>query len=178
MHSSIIALLQLATSLLMAAKTSTALPMTSREVIVQIASRAVQLSAQALVVPPPGFAQVSNDGIWPNAKDLRQSLYLDSRSRSVPLGVNLQLLDSYTSFGDLNGDGFDDAVTVVARGAADYELAAMLNQGGVMFNIADVPLGSSLPQIASHEIQNGKFILGTGSSSASYELLGDRLFRE
>ncbi len=183
MNSIIGTLLQLTTSLLFAAKSNSSLPLAVREQMVRFAERSIQLSAQALAEVPAGFVEIKNDGIWPNIKDLGQSLYLSVQGKYVPLGQGVRLIESYTSFGDMNNDGLDDAVVVVKRtslnGTQEYALAAMLNQGGVLFNIDDLSLGSSAT-IGSHHVVNGKLMLGTPGTNAAettslYELFGDRL---
>jgi hypothetical protein len=96
----------------------------------------------------------------------------------VRLGSGVTLLQQYTSFGDLNHDGADDAAVILAKpstaggaeGGESYFLAAMLNQGGVMFDIAELPLGSTA-NINSHQIASGTIILG----SNQYKLLGTDL---
>lgn len=183
MNSLIATLLQLTTSLLLVAKQSDTMPLAAREGIVGVAGRAIQLSTQALMEIPPGFVQIKNNGIWPTAADLGNSLYLDARGKYVPFGQSVQALYSYSSFGDINNDGFDDAFAVVKRslsgGGYEYALAAMLNQGNVLFNIDDATLGSSI-EIYSHHVVNGALDIdmsesGLARKTRHYGLLGNQI---
>ncbi|HVO29058.1 MAG TPA: hypothetical protein VMT81_03695 [Candidatus Paceibacterota bacterium] len=144
---------------------------------VAIGSRAVQLAAQAEAMPRISFAIPPNDSAAPNIKDLGHAAYLDAAGNYVPLGPTVALVQEDTSFGDLNGDGFDDAAAVVERadagGGTDLALAAMLNQGGIMFDIADLPLVSGI-QVVSHAIVPGGDIV---LNSSTYYLLGDQLVK-
>ena len=103
------------------------------------------------------FQVPPNDSVWPNIKDLSNAPYIIGPGQWSQLSRNgpTSAAGKYTSFGDLNHDGSDDAAAIVNRptasGTPNYFLAAMLNQGGIMFNIADLPLGTSL-NIASHTI--------------------------
>ncbi|MDE2019204.1 MAG: hypothetical protein KGJ13_02535 [Patescibacteria group bacterium] len=167
----LMSLLQAAASLLLFAQ-GHALPASSTQAIVNFGSNAVQLVTQAAA--PIDFSVPQNNGIWPNTADLVQAPYLDGQGRWSRLGSTVQLIPADTSFGDLNGDGLDDAIVVVNRptalGTSAYYLAAMLNQGGIMFNIADYPLGQGFT-MASHTVRDGEaFVNGTG-----YRLLGNTL---
>lgn len=141
---------------------------------VNFGSNAVQIVEQATA--PIGFQVPPNDSFWPDIKDLSNAPYIDGTIDGVndwtQLGSAVTLLPNYTSFGDLNHDGVDDAAAIVERpsadGTANYYLAAMLNQGGIMFNIADYPLGTTL-NIASHTITSDIAWL----NNSSYELLGN-----
>ena len=185
MHTVTIALLQLAASLLITVQKapSNASPMLTEQVIA-FASRAVQISTQELASSPPGYVPIPNNGIWPSALDLDRSLYLDSSGSYVSLGESMQAFDSYASFGDLNGDGVDDAVVVVKKTPADgvpsFALAFLLNQGGILFNIADAPL-LNISDVESHAILDGQFSLGVktnpGSKMLHYKLLGNEVVR-
>jgi hypothetical protein len=103
--------------------------------------------------------------------------YIDAPGHWTRLGNTIQLFTGDTSFGDLNHDGLDDAAVIVNRpssnGTPNYFLAAMLNQNGIMFNIADFPLGTNI-DIASHSIVQGTILL----NSNSYELLGNTIIKE
>ena len=160
----------MAASVLLFAQNHT-LPPEVLQSTVNLGSNTVQLVTQAAA--PIDFPVPQNDSIWPNAKDLLRAPYLNAPGHWSPLGSAVQLMQADTSFGDLNQDGLDDAAVIVDRpsaGAAHYYLAAMLNQGGILFNIADYPLGSSLT-VATHTISNGvAWVNGTG-----YRLLGNTL---
>lgn len=139
---------------------------------VNLANRSVEIVAQANAQIP--FAVTANDGVWPNMRDLQNAAYRDANGNWVRLGPSVALIQEDTSFGDLNGDGLDDAAVIVnkpdASGGAHYYLVAMLNQGGVMFDVAERSLGSSV-NITTHRITNGVITLG----DASYQLIGTTL---
>ena len=118
-----------------------------------------------------------NDSAWPNAKDLKNAPYIDASGHWARLGKTVELLDGNTSFGDLNRDGMDDAAVIVNRplsnGTPNYFLAAMLNQNGIMFNIADFSLGTSI-NITSHSVTGGIILL----NGDHYELLGNMIIKD
>lgn len=171
--SALLALLQAAAAVLAFAQShaATASPTLTQSAI-NFGSNTVQIVTQAAA--PIDFQVPPNDSVWPNIKDLSNAPYIDGPGQWTHLGATVQLLPEYTSFGDLNNDGMDDAAAIVDRptasGAQNYFLAAMLNQGGIMFNIADFPLGSNL-DIASHTISNDVAWL----NSDRYELLGNTI---
>ncbi len=181
-------LLQLAASLLTGVRNDTHLSPAAAQQTIAVASRAIQFSAQAEAMSKINFPTVQNNGIWPNIADLYNAPYLGANGKYVPLApaAGVSLIAEDTSFGDINGDGLDDAAAVVEmtdnNGSTTFALAAMLNQGGIMFNIADFPLGSAA-QIYSHHIAPGGDIIlngqfGTASAQTStYELFGDQLIK-
>jgi hypothetical protein len=186
--STIATLLQLVVSLLAGAQHNAAMAPSTTKATIAIASRAIQLSAQVEAMPKIPFAIPPNDSNDPNMKDLMQSAYIGSNGAYVPaVGAGVGIVQGDTSFGDLNDDGYDDAVTVVQRtdmaGNTTFALAAMLNQGGMMFNIDDVPLGSTV-QVYSHNIvQGGDLVInmsvnGAAAATSTYYLLGDELLKE
>lgn len=136
--------------------------------VVTIGEQGIQLAAQAGQVVP--FDVPKNNSIYPNIKDLAQAAYRDANGHWVPVGSSVMLLGEYTSFGDLNKDGIDDAVVVIKKTSPlgqSYFLAAMLNQGGVMFDVAERPLGSTIA-ITTHKISAGEIDI----DSARYILFG------
>ncbi len=139
---------------------------------VNIAGNAVQIATQAEA--PIGFAVAQNDGIWPNMRDLLNAPYRAADGAWVRLGNGVQLVQEDTSFGDLNHDGMDDAAVVVKKsmpgGTQGYFLAAMLNQGGIMFDIAEMPLGTNFAA-AAHAIASGTAML----NGKHYQLIGNAL---
>ncbi len=183
MNTIVLQLLQATAALLLAAQThqSELSPALTAQLI-SAASHTVQLGTQMLA-PQPSTPEVPSTNIWPNISRLRNSFYLDSAGARVRTGNGIQLLEEYTSFGDLNLDGLDDAMVVVqnisAEGAASYVLAALLNQGGILFNIADYPLPKNLI-IDSHRIESGVFNIELQDESGAkqklrYKLLGNSL---
>ncbi len=168
---SLLALLQAAAAVLTFAQ-SHAPSAAFAEQAVNFGSNAVQLVTQAAA--PINFSVPANDSIWPNIKDLLGAPYIDGAGHWTRLGSTVQLIQEDTSFGDINHDGMDDAAVIVNRpsadGAPNYYLAAMLNQGGIMFNVADFPLGASM-NIASHTVANGIISL----DGAHYGLLGNTI---
>jgi hypothetical protein len=183
MNTAIALLLQAATSILMGVGQNAKLSYAVREQAVIVAEHAIQMATQAEVMPHIGFSVPKNTNIWPTAGDLMQSAYHAADGSWVPLGKNVQLVPSSISFGDINSDGVDDAVAVVTQTASDgssrYALAAMLNQDNILFNIADLPLGTGV-QVFSHSIQNNQIAIDMKIGDAAeqtyhYELLGNQL---
>jgi hypothetical protein len=172
MNSSILTLLQLATSLLLMAQRGTTPPATAQKLVV-LAEQSIQISTQALA--PIDFPVVPNNGPTPNIVDVANAPYIGPNGKYTPMGSSVQIVEEDTSFGDLNGDAVDDAATVVketaANGTVSYALAALLNQGGILFNIADAPLDGSPQPGESHGIAGGLATLG----SSTYYLLGNQL---
>lgn len=168
---SLLALLQATASLLAFVQSPAVMPAFSQQAV-HFGSQAVQIVTQA--ASPITFQVPQNDSIWPNMKDLANAPYRDASGHWVRLGATAQIVQEYTSFGDLNHDGLDDAAVIVNRpsssGTPNYFLAAMLNQGGILFNIADFPLGPNL-NISSHSITGGSILL----NGAPYELLGNAI---
>ncbi len=163
-----LSLLQAASAMLLGAQHA-ALPPSTIQGIINTAENAVQLAAQEGVSIP--FILTKNDSIWPNAKDLHNAAYRDPQGNWVRPGSTVVLLDQYTSFGDLNHDGADDAAVIVNKPGADgtphYFIAAMLNQGSVMFDIAELPLGENL-NITDHRVTDGKIVI----DGKQYHLFG------
>jgi hypothetical protein len=167
-----LALLQAAATLL-ALVQSPAVSTTTAQNSVNLAENAIQIVAQETA--PIDFTVPKDNSIWPNITDLVNAPYLDGNGNYVPLGSAVSLLEQDTSFGDINNDGIDDAAVIVNRptpatGAPNYFLAVMLNQGGIMFNIADYPLGNTV-NINSHHVTDGNIII----DGNQYELWGDQI---
>jgi hypothetical protein len=183
--STIATLLQLVVSLLSGAQHNVTMTPSTTEATVAIASRAVQLSAQVEAIPKIDFTIPPNDSNDPSMKDLLQAAYIDPTGTYVPaVGSDVNVVQGDTSFGDLNTDGFDDAVTIVQKtnssGNTNFALAVMLNQGDMMFNIDDVPLGSSVEVFSHNIVQGGDLVLnmsvnGAAAQTSTYYLLGDQL---
>jgi hypothetical protein len=182
MNTAIATLLQLTASLLMGVQHDPRISAAASQQAIQTGSQVVQLADQALANIP--FPVPQNDSIWPNVKDLQNAPYLDASGHWVPFGQGVQPISSSISFGDMNGDGTDDAALVVQQtassGVSGYVLAVMLNQGGILFNIADAPLGSVAPTIYSHAISNGTLVMdmeanGAPRSVVHYVLLGNQI---
>lgn len=163
-----LALLQAAVSLLVSAQSSQATPAMMQNAI-NIGNHVVQTVVQANA--KIDFVVPKNNSIWPNVNDLLNAPYLTAKGDWVRLSEIGSLAIEYTSFGDINNDGLDDAAVIVNRQGADgkphYFLGAMLSQDNILFNIADFPLGDSI-HISSHDILNGKIVI----DGSQYELLG------
>ncbi len=166
-------MLQSAASLLSFAQGSQATPVMAQKAV-NLAGNAIQAVVQAKALV--NFTVKENDGIWPNVDDLLNAPYLDSNGNFVTLGRTVELVTESISFGDINNDGLDDAAVVVNKpgtdGSAHYFLAAMLNHGNILFNIAEVPLGNSV-NADSHRIVDGKILF----DGKKYELFGKELKR-
>lgn len=186
MNTSILALLQVAAALLTGIHGKSVMPLAAQQRIVTLAGQVVQISTQAEAVIP--FSVAPNDSLSPSYTDLLRAPYLDASGKYVQQGPSstVKLEDNYISFGDLNGDVVDDAGVVVRRTAPDgtvsYAIAAMLNEGGILFNIADYPIGSTMPTINSHAIVAGMLVMNmqTGSGPAvtsTYQLVGNQLLK-
>lgn len=171
----LLALLQAAATLLTLAQGPHATAASMQNAITT-GSQTVQVVTQATAKIP--FTVTPDDSIWPNVKDLLQSPYLDANGNYVPVGSTVAILQQYAAFGDLNNDDLDDATVVVnkpsASGTANYFLAALVNQNGILFNIADAPLGSSVDSNATHTISSGVITFG----AQQYQLLGNQLIKE
>ena len=170
MNTSIIALLQITAALLTGIQGNANVPSSTAQQVVTMASHVVQMSTQATAVIP--FTVAKNDSPYPDYNDLVNSPYLDTDGNYVHLGTSstVKLENYYISFGDMNNDGVDDAAVVLKRFASDgsvsYALGAMLNQGGIVFNIADYSLGSTLPTINSHHVvEGGDYVLNMQSGT-------------
>ncbi len=185
MTQSVLALLQTATALLAVLQGNSALPAKTQQQFINSAAQAVQLAVQTSV-DTPDFQQTKNSDIWANYKDLLNSKYLNYDGERVVLGRGVELESGNMSFGDVNGDNRDDATVIVKQDAPNggqrYALAAMINQGGIMFNIADEPLGPNV-QIFDHRVlDQGKFKLEIQTASGPkeiryYKLVGTQWLR-
>ncbi len=179
----IAALLQMTATLLMGVQHDVQTPVAVKAQLVLTGEHVVQIAAQAAAPVP--FVVTPNDGAWPNVKDLLNAPYRNASGVWVREGQGVALDQSSVSFGDLNADGMDDAAVVVKRtgpnGTVEYALAALLNQGGIMFNIADLPLTSgTAPTVYNHRIVNGAIVLdwqkaGGARATSTYVLFGDEL---
>ena len=162
MNIAIALLLQAATSLLMGVGQNANLPSVIREQAVVAAEHAIQISTQAEAMPNIGFSVPHNTSIWPTVGDILQAPYRAADGGWVSAGQNVQLVFPSISFGDINGDGVDDAAIVIKQitsdGSLRYALAAMLNQNNILFNIADFPLGNAV-EVHSHSIQNNQIMI-------------------
>lgn len=179
---SLAALLNLTAALLTGVQNNTQTSPAAAQQAVAIANQTVQLSTQAMATIP--FAVPRKSGIWTNIDDVKSAPYLDFTNRYTPLGKAVSLIEEDTSFGDLNNDGFDDAAVVVQRtdanGATTIALAAVLNQSGSMFNIADLPLGKTVEIFSHHVISNGIIELDIQADGGSrairhYQLIGNQI---
>ena len=184
--STIVTLLQVTASLLSFAHGNAALPASTTARIAAIGNQAVQLVDQQMAVIP--FSVVQDNSIYPNANDLLNAPYLNAAGEYAPLNnQTVQLDQSSISFGDLNGDGLDDAAAIVYRsatpgGSAQAALAFFLNQNGIMFNIADRTLGASTT-VYSHNITNGELVIdmqvaGEPRGTFTYSLVGNQIEKE
>ncbi len=179
--STIALLLQMTSSLLAGAHNNAAVPPAALAEIAGLGNRTVQIAVQALA--PIDFPVATNTDMWPTVTDLMASPYLDAEGNYVRAGGAVQLDQSSVSFGDLNSDGFDDAAAIVTRKMADGTtqdaIAVFLNQGNIMFNIADLPLGSSAT-VYSHNINANMLtmnmrIAGGARATTTYELVGNQI---
>jgi hypothetical protein len=179
MSTAIAALLQITATFLLGIQRNPSASLAAQKQAVLAGSQVVQVATQDLA--NINFPVPQNDSIWPNVKDLENAPYLNVSGQWIRLGQGVQLISSSTSFGDLNGDGLDDAVAVVQRslpnGSMDFALAAFINQNGILFNIADAPLGTSV-QVYSHSIQNSESAIdmkadGQTRAVRHYGLLGN-----
>lgn len=178
-------LLQAAASLLTGIGQNNSVSYAVREQAVVTAEHAIQYATQAEAMPDIVFPVSNNASIWPTVGDLAHAPYRTADGGWVPIGKSVQLVSPSISFGDINNDGFDDAAVVVQRvaddGSADFALAAMIDQGDILFNIADLPLGSSV-EVYSHTIENGQILIDMKIGDAApatyrYELLGNQLVK-
>jgi hypothetical protein len=175
-------LLQVALAILTSAQHNTQASLAAREQLVIAAAQSEQLAVQAMA--PLDFPITPNDSKWPTTTDVYNAPYRDQNGNYGHMGQVGTLVAEDTSFGDLNGDGLDDAAVVIqsvsSDGSAHFELAALLNQGGILFNIANLQLGNNTV-VYSHQIADGgEIVLDMQSASQPratyhYELLGDAI---
>lgn len=180
----VLLLLQATASLLSGAHNNPAVSSTTAAQLVTLGSRTVQLAVQATA--PIDFAVPANKSIWPNVVELLSAPYIDANGKYVREGASVELDQGSLSFGDLNNDGFDDAVALVTQrqndGSTKSVLAAFLNQGGIMFNIADMPLGVAPVELYSHNVVGGLIVMnmkvgGQSRATTTYRLLGDEILK-
>jgi len=169
-------LLGVATSLLLAIQGQPNMPADVSANALRLASQSIQLSS-LVVIYDTGKAQAPSTNIWPSSNRLANSKYLDRSGNLVSPGGPIAVMDSYTSFGDLNGDGLDDAAVII-REVDEYVLAGMVNQSGILFNVGRLPLGKSL-FMYDHRVVDGIFNLdvklGEGVRKVfKYKLLGGK----
>jgi hypothetical protein len=153
---------------------------------VALCGQVVQITTQAMA--PINFSVVPNNGVFPTTSDLLNAPYLTAQGSYEQLAPSssVQLIEPDTSFGDLNGDGLDDAAGIVTQavgnGTVRYALAIFLNQGGIMFNIADRPLGSGVT-VYSHHVASGTVVIdmqvaGAPRRISTYQLLGNQIMKD
>lgn len=172
-------------SLLSGAHNNPAVPAATDVQLIALGSRTVQLAAQA--VAPINFAVPANNSTWPNVNDLLVAPYLAANGAYVQQGSSAKLDQGSISFGDLNNDGLDDAAAIVTRpaasGATENVLAMFINQNNIMFNIADLSLGTSPVTVYSHHVASGGLftmdmqIAGGARATSTYQLLGNRILK-
>lgn len=156
----LISLLQLTAALLTNAAHNPSITPEEQVRVISTAGMAIQFAVEA-----SGSQSVpGGDGnIWPNYSQLLRARYLTAGGSRVPLGGEVKLDNGTISFGDINGDGLDDAIVVVVRslpGSSEYQpaFAVMLNQGGGnLFNIGDFPLPKGYILFDDHHIENRQF---------------------
>lgn len=184
--STIATLLQLMGTLLLGVQNNPNASQAAMQQAITTGSRAVQLVVQTEAMPTIGFPIPKNSTIWPNIEDLRNAPYLDSNGHYTPDGTGVSLVETDTSFGDMNLDGFDDAAVVVQTtdnaGNTSFALAAMLNQGGIMFNIGDLPLGKNVQVFSHHVVQGGSLVMdmqidNLPRATYQYQLVGTQLMK-
>lgn len=148
------------------------------------ADQAVQLATQA--VAPIPFVTPSPKSKWTNITDLRAAAYLNSAGKYELLGKNVDLIESDTSFGNLNNGPTDGAAAIVQQadgaGHTHFALAAFLNQNHTLFNIANITLGTNVQILSHHIIDKGIISLdavidGTARSTYQYQLVGNQLMK-
>ncbi|RJQ28584.1 hypothetical protein C4571_03520 [Candidatus Parcubacteria bacterium] len=185
MESLIVGLLQATFVFLSTIQANASLPDGALDRAVNYGSQVVQFSTWVLETNPPA-ARTVPVVTAPRISDVLGARYLKSGNRVFigPYeGGKLELLQGYTSFGDLNYDNLDDAMTVIrdrkTDGKESYHLAAVLNFGGDFFNIATLDLGEKL-EMWSHDVTYGRFtaemkIENGEKKTHAYKLVGKRL---
>ena len=177
-------LLQMTASILSGAHNHPAVTAATDIKLIALGNRTVQIATQALA--PINFAVPANDSMWPNVTDLLAAPYLAANGTYVRQGLSAKLDQGSISFGDLNNDGFDDAAAIVTRptaaGTTESVLAMFINQNNIMFNIADLSLGTSSVTVYSHHVVSGLLtmdmqIAGGARATSTYQLLGDQILK-
>ena len=150
------------------------------------ASQTIQLNYQIQAMAKIPFPIPRNKSNWMNIDDLATAPYLDTNGIYTQLGTGVALVEEDTSFGDLNGDGLDDAAVVVQKtdvsGHTTIALAAMLNQNSIPFDIADVTLGKNVKIFSHHVISGGTLVLdlqidNNPRATYQYQLVGIQLMK-
>lgn len=93
---------------------------------------------------------------------LINGLYREGRASGPPTELTVRLDESYYAFGDLDGDGSEDAAVILSANqggsGAFLDLAAVVNRGGVPLHAASLRLGDRV-RIESLSIERGKISL-------------------
>lgn len=178
-------ILQATASLLSGAQNNTTMSSSTTAQLVALGSRTVQIVTQASA--KIDFTVAENSSTWPNLTELLAAPYLDAGNNYVQQGSTVKLDQGSISFGDLNNDGLDDAAAIVERttanGATEHAIAAFINQGGIMFNVADLSLGTLPVTIYSHHVVSDGVLsidmqtTGQSRATTTYSLLGNQIFK-
>lgn len=206
MNASMIALFQVLVSLILSLQNSPKTTPAMVQAVAAITKQAVQISNQVqamgtgTAVMAPGVtptttstaslvttASAPTGTIWTSITQLRNASYLDANGKLTPLGTGVALVESDTSFGDLNNDGYDDAAVIVqstdSQGNTTFELAAMINQkNGTVANVADISLGKNV-QVFSHHVESAGVIVlnaqigNQPAATTTYQLVGNQLMK-
>lgn len=188
--STISLLLQTVAALLTAAHNNPAIAPATTKQLITLGSQTVQIATQ--VVAPINFPVKKNTSAFPSGSEVLNAPALTAAGAYVPIamGTPVALVQPSLSFGDLNSDGVDDAAAIVIQTtgtggniATSSALAIFLNQGGIMFNIADQPLGAAVTVYSHHIISGGLLVMdmqvaGGVRATSTYALLGNQIIKQ
>jgi hypothetical protein len=142
--------------------------------VVATVGNAMSISVQS-VLSQPGATSFVRGNAYPTIEDVRNFSFVDYRGIRRFLFDGMNVLEQYTSFGDMNGDNFEDVLVVVQfEPGGSYYLVPLLNRVGSLAQMNVVSLGHPV-SISHHHIDNGvaDFTLQypDGSRSVRYRMI-------
>lgn len=198
MSASLLGILNITATLLLSVQNNPLVSTADAERVVSSASQTIQ-SVMWTLRQPTNTDKVATS-TWPSARAMRNADFFNEEETRIVLrdgkqqnadgskpsgarSVSLNILEQYSSFGDLNRDNLDDAVlivkTVSQKAGTGYHLAVMLNHNGTFFNLGNEKLINP-KTIFDHRIEEGLFTIDYENTNGirakrSYALLGNRL---
>ncbi len=125
----------------------------------------------------PKFARGNQ---YPTIEDVRTFAFVDSKGvRHTPGDGVARIVESSVSFGDINGDNFDDvAIVVHYASGGNYYLVPLINQVGALKQFGSVLLGKNI-EVVRHEIDYATVTYvvrdASGERTVRYKLSGSGL---
>jgi hypothetical protein len=142
--------------------------------IVATVGNAMTLSVQSLL-SQPGATSFVRKNAYPTIEDVRNFSFVDNRGIRRFSFDGMNILEQYTSFGDMNGDNFEDVLAVVQyEPGGSYYLVPLLNRVGFLVQTNIVSLGNPV-SISQHHIDNGVIdltvVYPNGSRAFRYRMI-------